>query len=184
MTTDKGSTSLLDTLRDLYRQVVERILQTRQANYRPQAKARGSGELARQLRDFIKKVPAPAVKSSAPSSQGEPENRTAFASHPTSEIDKDEPPIDLGPGLAETHYDHATEESLGEKLMQSAWEHLHASIRCARLGNRDTAQLHAGIMESSLKEAAQFLDRERYRKFVADVEKELAEQTRLLREKK
>ncbi len=186
MSEQKDATSLLDTLRELYRQVVDRMLRVRQTSYHPQATATGSGELRRQLHAYIKRVPASVpehtLRATRYKSEIVPPGSSTGATGTNVETGA-RPHID-GPGLAEMHYSHTMQDSVGDKLLQASREHLQASMRAARMGNPETARLHAGIMESSLKEAAQFVDGERYRQFVKELGEELAEQTRLLEERK
>jgi len=59
---------------------------------------------------------------------------------------------------------------LGDKLKESAWEHIHCTIRYARQGNVETARLHAGIAGQALEEAAHYLKDEEYSELVFQIE--------------
>lgn len=175
MSESNDSTSLLGSLRVLYHQLVNRMTLARQKSYQPRKAATGSAELTKQLRAYIKQAPAPEVR--------EPSLVSNNIQRPASPPDKPSPvagtspdtgsPGYVKPAPPSDHHRHVAKDSVGDKLMQSAWEHLHASVRFARLGNTETARLHASIMESSLKEAAHFLDDEVYDEFVQDLGKEL-----------
>jgi hypothetical protein len=172
--------SLLDTLRDLYRQLANRMLEARWKGYHPERSGAGSAELASRLHDYITQVPPPAPRRAA-GARFEPHRAPRHTPTPNPDAAPGEKPSKRAPGLEEMHYNHPVHQSVGEQLMHSASEHLHASIRAARIGNPATARLHAGIMESSLREAAQFVDDERYRDFVQTLGAELDKQTQLMR---
>jgi len=60
-----------------------------------------------------------------------------------------------------------------EKLEHATWEHIHATIRYARRGDKRNAKLHANIASSACKELAHYMDGEHYQKFIMAIEKEL-----------
>lgn len=62
-----------------------------------------------------------------------------------------------------------------EKLKHSVWEHLHAALRTARLGDKRNSKMHADIVDSACKELAHYMDKEPYLAFIADVESHLAD---------
>ncbi|MFC1589377.1 hypothetical protein ACFL3P_03800 [Pseudomonadota bacterium] len=57
-----------------------------------------------------------------------------------------------------------------EKLEHSVWEHIHATIRCARQGEKSNANMHLNIAHSACKELAHYMDDEEYQTFVAEAE--------------
>jgi hypothetical protein len=61
----------------------------------------------------------------------------------------------------------------GHKLVQSALDHLHTSIRYAKAGDAEAARLHADIMNSALKEAGNYASENEYRELVSILDKEL-----------
>jgi hypothetical protein len=60
---------------------------------------------------------------------------------------------------------------MGDKLKKSAWEHIHCTIRHARLGHIDMAKLHADIAGHALEEAAHYMSDEEYSELIFDIEK-------------
>lgn len=60
---------------------------------------------------------------------------------------------------------------MGDKLKNSAWEHIHCTIRYAKQGNIALAKLHADIAGHAIEEAAHFMKDEEYSELVFEVEK-------------
>ena len=159
--------NLLSTLKALYRELVQRITLARQKSYQPKKSGASGKDLSRQLHDYIRQAPAQgnAGSAAAPGPEtGSTAQRSAGASTAT-------------PKPSHTTARHGVPDSVGARLVDSAWEHLHASVRFARMGDTATARLHAGIMESSLKEAAHYLDDDAYAGFVKSLGKELGKLT-------
>lgn len=63
----------------------------------------------------------------------------------------------------------------GNKLIRRTWEHLHASIRLARLGDVKNARLHSELTNSALNEASHYLSEQEYFRFSNDVIQALEE---------
>lgn len=63
----------------------------------------------------------------------------------------------------------------GDKLIQSTWEHIHASIRVAHQGDVKTARLHADLANNALKEAEHYLSAPVFSAFSQEVVKVLNE---------
>ena len=57
-----------------------------------------------------------------------------------------------------------------EKLEHSIWDHVHATIRCARSGDERCSKMHADIADSACKELAHYVNAEDYRTFTEEVE--------------
>lgn len=168
--------SLLGALKARYHQIVNLLTGLRLNNYTPGTQLGTGKKLTTQLREYIKQTPKPDTQNKT--TNGHSQQRPNFpVSHETTSID--EAPLFAEP---DGHHNLQTkltvQPSAGDKLKQSTWEHLRASIRCAKAGDKKTARLHASIMDSALKEAAHFLDEEAYHEFVQKLEKELSSQGR------
>jgi len=61
---------------------------------------------------------------------------------------------------------------ISEKLTESIWEHIHASIRSARQGNASTAKMHADVANNAYKELAHYLNDEEYNELARKIEEE------------
>lgn len=57
-----------------------------------------------------------------------------------------------------------------EKLEHSIWEHIHATIRYARQGDKDNATMHTEIANSACKELAHHMTEEHYQEFIMNIE--------------
>jgi len=82
-------------------------------------------------------------------------------------------PNSFSQALSESHTTDLLRNTTGHKLVQSALDHLHTSIRCAKAGDAAAARLHADIMNSALKEAANYATENEYRELVQILDKEL-----------
>jgi hypothetical protein len=80
---------------------------------------------------------------------------------------------ELSVHLKDSHQYSGTSTGTGDKLMQSTWEHFHASIRLARQGDTEAAKLHAELTKNALNEAAHYLPEAVYSRFSKDVMKAL-----------
>lgn len=55
------------------------------------------------------------------------------------------------------------------KLKQSIWDHIHATVRYARQGDKSTATMHTDIANSACKELAHHMDEEHYQAFIMTI---------------
>ena len=60
--------------------------------------------------------------------------------------------------------------SIREKLEHSVWEHIHATVRCARQGDKRNAKMHLNIAHTACKELGHYMDDEEYQAFVKEAE--------------
>ena len=58
---------------------------------------------------------------------------------------------------------------IARKLQHSIWEHIHATIRYARLGDKRNAEMHTDIANSAFKELAHHVTEEQYQAFVVKI---------------
>jgi len=168
------SNALMSALRALSRQVIILITGLRVGNYRPGVRHNAGKKLTTQLRQYIKQTPTPGSKNIQTSEHDQQRPNLPFEHITTSMTDEGQLTDSGSSSSLEAKLKLQT--SAGEKLMQSTWEHLRASIRCAKAGDKEAARLHASIMDSALKEAAHFLDDQAYQEFVQELGKELASQ--------
>ena len=59
---------------------------------------------------------------------------------------------------------------MGDKLKESAWEHIHSAIRFAKQGQVDKAKVHADIAGHAIEEAGHYLNHEEYSALVNRIE--------------
>lgn len=169
-----NTNNLLKALQAHYHQLVNMITVLRMKSYRPTATSTASTILANQLRNYINHFPATKLDFSLTDIHDDKQPRATrmkttwlVDEHPTPTQ-----PISHRPVFS----DHHPVNTVGEKLMQSTWDHLHASIRYVRAGNTESARLHASIMDSAIKEAVHFLNDEVYNEFVLSLGKEISSQ--------
>lgn len=58
---------------------------------------------------------------------------------------------------------------IARKLQHSIWEHIHATIRYARLGDKRNAEMHTDIANSAFKELAHHATEEQYQAFMMKI---------------
>lgn len=63
--------------------------------------------------------------------------------------------------------------SIQEKLEHSIWDHVHATLRSARLGDDHCSQMHANIACYACKELAHYMNKDDYHVFTMEVENHL-----------
>ena len=165
--------SLIDVLQAHYHQLVNLITELRLKSYRPAKSNAASEKFSVQLRNYINHFPATKLNISIADIQTDKHSEaTNMKTKPhVTDQSKQTTSINHQPLYTDAHLVN----TVGEKLMQSTWDHLHASIRYARSGNNESARLHASIMDSALKEAAHFLDDEVYSSFLLSLGKELGD---------
>jgi hypothetical protein len=62
---------------------------------------------------------------------------------------------------------------IDEKLKHSTWEHIHAAIRHARLGDARVAKMHADIANHAYRELAHYVSNEVHTEFTVEIENQL-----------
>ena len=60
-----------------------------------------------------------------------------------------------------------------EKLQHTIWDHIHATIRCARHCDDRCSKMHAAIADSACKELAHYMEKEDYHLFTTEVKHHL-----------
>jgi len=169
-----NNSRLLDILQALYIQLANQITALRVASYRSKVPNAPGTDLVAQLHDYISQTPAPEKSSTVvqevkPSNEAGTELPKSSGKAATSAV-----PNSLSQAFCKRHPVDALQNTVSDKLMRSAWDHLHASIRCARAGDTETAQLHVSIMDSALKEAAHYLEDEKYLNFVKSLSEKIS----------
>ncbi|MBE9516159.1 MAG: hypothetical protein IME93_04195 [Proteobacteria bacterium] len=168
------NTGLLDILQRLYHQLAHLITALRLRAYRPTASGTASAKLVAQLHGYIiQSSPLEPVNSSAVVQDDKPPAETRKEpARSRNGLTAPAEPNSLSQAFSKRHPAGALQNTVADKLMQSAWDHLHASIRYARAGDSDTARLHASIMENALKETAHYLKDNEYRCFIDQITEE------------
>lgn len=63
--------------------------------------------------------------------------------------------------------------AIRDKLKHSVWEHIHATVRCARQGDERNAKMHLNIASTACKELGHYMDDDEYQTFVSEAESHL-----------
>lgn len=173
MTAHEG-VHLLETLKQLYSRMTALHFK---ASTGPGANS-GSADLppniALPLYEYVDRIAASAQKTSAnvTSPQGSVtktngHSPTAFSRDPALKGELGE----LSVHLRDSHKHSGVFLDMGDKLMQSTWDHFYTAIRLARQGDAQGARVHAGLMNNALAEAANYVSEPVYVRFAKDVMK-------------
>ena len=173
MDRQQNNTILLGALQALYHRIANYVMAIRLKSYRREVHGAEGANLARQLREYINQGPVTGAQNldkkngRRGDASGTPGARTVHKPGSSTVLKQPEQTLSTPRELA------SNQPTVGDKLMRSSWDHLHASIRYARTGDSATAKLHADILDNSLKEAAHYLDEQTYQNFIKDLGKEL-----------
>lgn len=166
----KEGSSLAELLQSMYSWFARHLYFQKLASYRSSAPSGMRKSVIRQLQEHINqpKVETPDIH--------------AVDNCPPGQACKPDAGKDLKPdpetisGLGQSFYEHnlnVAYHGMAEKLIKSIWEHLHATVRYSREGDRESAKLHLDILDSALNEVAHFMQEDDYRVLIQDIDKEL-----------
>lgn len=178
MASNQDGVNLLASLKQLYSRVMALHADDLARSSHNHSNTDSSQDIVLPLSVCIDKLATNVVNSpvDASSSQiSELENHShdqaPFSRDASSKVELGE----LSVHLKDSHKYSGVSLGTGDKLMQSTWEHLHASIRFARQGDVKTARLHAELTRNALNEAAHYLPEPVYSRFSEDVVKAIAD---------
>ena len=182
MTSNQDITNLLAIIKRLYSRIMTLRLESHANSYHYHNNTTHSRNIVSSLSGCIDKLATDAEKH--PVSEPDlhisnldhyPHNPPPIsheASHKTPSTTK---PGELSEYLKNSHLNSGSTSVTGNKLIQNTWEHLHTSIRLARLGDVKNARLHCELTSSALNEAARYLSEQEYSRFSKDVIQALEE---------
>ena len=183
---DSWIKTLLDSLQQLYTKLSALILNQRMNSHRKDKGAPLDDRLLSTLYDIVEKIPGA-------------ENSQEAAAKPASFMQDDSPRSDVPDGGRQTRQSdtqparmHADLSNhlhtslskasdsghLGEKLKESAWDHIHTSLRHARDGKKDLAKMYADLAKEALQQVSHHLSDEEYTQLKTAVLEELQKQQR------
>jgi hypothetical protein len=182
MASKKDLTNLLTIIKRLYSRIMTLRLETHASSNHYHNNTTHSRNIVSSLSKCIDKLATDAEKHPV----NEPDLHIADlehyshtmppinheTSHTTSSNSK---PAELSEYLKNSHQHFRSNSVTGNKLIQSTWEHLHASIRLARLGDVKNARLHSELTKNALNEATHYLSEQEYSRFSKDVIQALEE---------
>jgi len=181
--TEKHKTSgLLHALRELYLRFSKIELHRRIGLYRHNSGTNKAPDISTPLTRHIDKLASFGKQNGA----ADVHSPTARASEKPAKLYTANPP-DWQPAWLKTVFTRlrrpdnistskkASDHTMGEKLKDSAWLHIHTALMQARRGETRTAKLHADIANGAIKEAAHFMNEEDYKVLCGEVEKALLE---------
>ncbi len=169
MPAQKGHSSLFDFLQSLYTWFVRHLYVQKLDSYRPASAAGLRKSVIKQLQQHIER-PHEAKHNSVVADSCPPGQVCKPATG--REISPENRDSGLGQSFHDRHLAGA-HHGMAEKLVKSAWEHLHTSMRTSAAGDRAAAKLHLDILDSALTELAHFIPEDEYRSLLDRMETEL-----------
>lgn len=172
---------LIHSLLGLYSQISSRMLSSRLETRREPTTAREGLPIEHLLGDHIERTAAnapasdgasvpdkPAVSKSAP-------GRRSTAS--TREADQERSGLGLFGALSSYFGRHRSsanaEPFLREKMRTNTLNHINKALVLAKQGDAKGAKIHAGLAESAMQTAGEYMDEEEYLQFKTEVETRL-----------
>ena len=120
-----------------------------------------------------------AVKTNNPEKNDEPTIEVAAQSYQQAAHPHRHPSInqehidDLSRYFKARSKDSDLHPAIQDKLEHSVWEHIHATIRCARQGDKRNAKMHLNIASTACKELGHYMKEEEYQAFVKKAEEHM-----------
>lgn len=172
---------LIQSLLGLYSQVSSRILNNRMATRVESTTGRDGLPIEELLGDHIERTAAEASLSDEARAKDEPTASRAAPTNSPAEAEKKAGKEASGLGLfgALSNYfgrhrsPAHTEPYLREKMRKNTLDHINKALVLAKQGNARGAKVHAGLAESAMQTAGEYMDDEEYVQFKADVETRL-----------
>lgn len=172
-------TALIKELEQVYSKLVLNVLQLRSEKYRQQSQGQSSisQDIQAPLSDAISAISHHARKTTASTITGNPTNATGRQMAQQSSPSMANLGSHIEGGLSKYFKDtvKGTEAHPGieERLVTSAWDHVHAAVRAARSADETTAQMHVMIASNACRELARYLSESSYRELITDIENHL-----------
>lgn len=172
--------ALIRAIEKIYYRIASIVLRKRMDGYRKQAsqghKLYANG-IQSPLLDYIDDIIASNADSAEiPLDDGAPVHHAADYQNTVTKRHTDTPPpVDReNAGGLSRHFRKRTGGSelypeIANKLVQSIWEHIHATTRYARQGDKYNATMHTDIANSACKELAHYMSEERYQGFIMEI---------------
>ena len=175
MTSSQNRTNLLESIKKLYLKILALHTESRARSSHNHTNTASAQNIVSPLSECIDKLAASATNaadkpvdtsnSQIPEIENHSYDHTPFSREDSSSVELGE----LSVHLKNLHKYSGVSPGTGEKLMQSTWEHFHASIRFAHQGDVKTAKLHAELTKNALNEATHYLPEAVYSQFSQDV---------------
>lgn len=172
MTSSQDSANLLDSIKRLYSRIMALHAESRARSSLNHSNTTVIQDIASPLSQVIDKLAANATSkpvNTVDSTELEQEETSYNRATITRENVSQAEPGELSLHLKDTHRYSGPSQDTGDRLIQSTWEHLHASIRLARQGNAEAARLHAELTNNALNEAMHYLPESEYSQFSKEV---------------
>jgi len=171
--------SLLSTLQYIYRKISIVVVRIRIHSYRKRVESNSSFDITSVLNEQINTLAASSAKNNKthddvnenPQHSELTFNKEDIKKYQGSKIENvSGVESEFSKYLKQKKSSSMIHPYLGDKLKQSAWEHIHCTIRYARQGDVVTARLHADIAGQALEEVAHYLKDEEYSELVFQIE--------------
>jgi hypothetical protein len=181
---------LIKAIDKVYMKVALKGLQKRMAGYHQQVsqstKSRVN-DIKSPLLDYIDTItikdqgdPEELHTIGSPAPESATANQHASDLHTPAKNQTDEPYVidknnvgELSRYFKEKSIESELHPGIEEKLEHSVWEHIHATIKYARQGDKPNAKMHTDIANSACEELAHYMSEEDYLEFIMKIKEHL-----------
>lgn len=175
---NQDNTTLLENLKQLYFRFLTLVTQNQIRSGINHSSTTNPHNITSSLSECIDKLSTHAshgtdnnTPKQAPNLEKNSREHAVISSEPPSQKELG----DFSLHLKDSHKYSGISLDTGGKLIQSTWEHFHASIRLARQGNVKKARVHMEIANNALREAEHYLPEQAYSHFSQEVMQALDE---------
>ena len=163
--------TLLKTLKELYNQLGALMTKIRFRSYRTVIKSDSTFNITSILNNQVEKLASESVittphiepneiimqQPKGSLSKSEVKNQSVMKHKNLSGAESD-----FAKHLKLSKSSEVSHSHMGDKLKESAWEHIHSAIRFAKQGQVDKAKVHADIAGHAIEEAGHYISHEEY----------------------
>ena len=187
MNNQNENNTLLKTLKELYNQLGVLMAQIRFRSYRSLIKSDNTFNITSILNQQVEKLASESVISAKSAENNEKIMQQSDDSLSKSAVkDKSVMKHKNVSGVESEFAKHlklskssaVSNSHMGDKLKESAWEHIHSAIRFAKQGKVDKAKVHADIAGHAIEEAGHYLNRDEYSVLVNRIEDYFTDSTK------
>ena len=171
--------TLLKTLKELYNQLGALMAKIRFRSYHSLIKSDNTFNITSILNEQVEKLGYESVITASSEKTDEKIIQQPDDSVGESEV-KDQSVMkhknisdvesDFAKHLKLSKSSAVSQPHIGDKLKESAWDHIHSAIRFAKQGQVDKAKVHADIAGHAIEEAGHYINHEEYTVLVNRIE--------------
>ena len=170
--------TMISTLRDLYRQILSKLLQGRLQGQQGAGQARGSVPISALMAEQIAKADEESGQQKGGADSERPVSPTpttgGFTNTRALKNDSEPPLPGLFSALSQRFSRHRSQAKLepfmAEKMRANTLDHVNKALGLARRGNAEGARIHAKLAEIAMETAGDYMSDDEYSQLRETVE--------------